>query len=385
MAIYLRCPNCRSDQNIKEKICKKCGAKLPRQGKKYIVKVSYHGRSITKSIPNSLEVAREIEAKIKQELISGDYYDRSKQAKQEIKYSDFMEDKYFPYAKEKRSYKDEVGLWKNWIKDIIGNKKIINISSFDIEKIKKTMSAANKAPRTINYALAVVRHSLNKARDWGLFAKENPVDRVKKPTINNKRTRFLTYEEAEMLLNKLQRTNKQLYEMAFLSLYTGMRAGEIFNLKWQDVDFKNGIIYIRDPKNKADRVAYMTADIKEMLDSKFNKKAQQDDYIFKGVKGKKITEISKTFAITVNRLGLNDGITDKRNKVVFHTLRHTFASWLAIQGTPIYTIKELMGHKSLAMTERYSHLAPDTKREAIKKLKQIGNSKNVVKLPSRNS
>ena len=65
----------------------------------------------------------------------------------------------------------------------------------------------------------------------------------------------------------------------------------------------------------------------------------------------------------INKLDFNDGITDSRDKVVFHTLRHTFASWLAIQGTPIYTIKELMGHKTLAMTERYSHLIPDAKRE----------------------
>ncbi len=70
----------------------------------------------------------------------------------------------------------------------------------------------------------------------------------------------------------------------------------------------------------------------------------------------------------MERLGLNDGIDDPRDKVVFHTLRHTFASWLAIQGTPILTLKELMGHKSLAMTERYAHLMPDVKREAIKGL-----------------
>ena len=70
----------------------------------------------------------------------------------------------------------------------------------------------------------------------------------------------------------------------------------------------------------------------------------------------------------VKALSLNDGITDPRDRVVFHTLRHTFASWLAIQGTPIYTIKELMGHKTLAMTERYSHLIPDAKRQAVKGL-----------------
>ena len=61
----------------------------------------------------------------------------------------------------------------------------------------------------------------------------------------------------------------------------------------------------------------------------------------------------------------NNGVTDPRQKITFHTLRHTFASWLAINGTPILTIKELLGHQSLAMTERYSHLSPDHKRQAV--------------------
>jgi integrase len=68
---------------------------------------------------------------------------------------------------------------------------------------------------------------------------------------------------------------------------------------------------------------------------------------------------------TKRRCRVNVGITERRQKVTFHTLRHTFASWLAIQGTPILAIKELLGHKSLAMTERYSHLIPDMKREAV--------------------
>ena len=89
--------------------------------------------------------------------------------------------------------------------------------------------------------------------------------------------------------------------------------------------------------------------------------------------------VSDTFARTVDELGLNntgeviqdkDGndipvrITDARQKVVFHTLRHTFASWLVQQGTPLYTVAELMGHSTLEMSRRYSHLAPDTLRKA---------------------
>ena len=92
------------------------------------------------------------------------------------------------------------------------------------------------------------------------------------------------------------------------------------------------------------------------------------ELLFKDSNGNRITKISHTFFRAVNKLGLNNNIIDPRDKVVFHTLRHTFASWLAINGTPIYTIKELMGHKTLAMTERYSHLIPDAKREAVERV-----------------
>jgi len=67
----------------------------------------------------------------------------------------------------------------------------------------------------------------------------------------------------------------------------------------------------------------------------------------------------------VDSIGLNDGVDDPRQRVVFHTLRHTFASWLAMSGTDIYTIKELMRHKTLTMTMRYAHLIPDAKRRAV--------------------
>ena len=101
------------------------------------------------------------------------------------------------------------------------------------------------------------------------------------------------------------------------------------------------------------------------------KRGKPEDYVFPARHGEKIDRISNTFMRAVENLDLNEGITDPRQKVVFHTLRHTFASWLAIQGTPILTIKELMGHQSLAMTERYSHLSPDHKKQAVEGIERV--------------
>ena len=116
------------------------------------------------------------------------------------------------------------------------------------------------------------------------------------------------------------------------------------------------------------RQAYFTAEIKAMLEER--KRQAKDDaspLVFPDRNGRLQKSVSDTFDRVINELGWNKDV-DPLQKVVFHTLRHTFASWLAIQGTPLYTIKELMGHKSIAMTERYAHLIPDQKREAVIKL-----------------
>jgi integrase len=147
-----------------------------------------------------------------------------------------------------------------------------------------------------------------------------------------------------------------------------MRADECFSLLWGHVDFDQGLLHVADPKGGPPRDVYMTERVREMLQAK--KEGGKADLVFKARHGDKIPEASKSFLRTVNKLGLNDGIEDRRQKVMFHTLRHTFASWLAIQGTPILEIKELLGHATLAMTERYAHLIPDQKRMSIVRMEK---------------
>jgi len=76
----------------------------------------------------------------------------------------------------------------------------------------------------------------------------------------------------------------------------------------------------------------------------------------------------EAFTEAVEELGLNEGISDRRQKLVPHSLRHTFASWLVQAGTPLYTVSQLMGHTNIKMTMRYAHLAPDNKRAAARVL-----------------
>ena len=107
-----------------------------------------------------------------------------------------------------------------------------------------------------------------------------------------------------------------------------------------------------------------------MFEARKSSEAKPNDLIFTDDGGRSLRSAPSFFKTAVRHLNFNQGVDDRSQKVVFHTLRHTFASWLAIQGSTLLEIKELLGHKTTLMTERYSHLIPDRKRAAVMRLAQ---------------
>jgi integrase len=176
-----------------------------------------------------------------------------------------------------------------------------------------------------------------------------------------------------------------VHDQALVSLHCGLRAGEVFALTWADVDMKRGVLTLRDTTSGRPRAASMTGAVTNMLAQR--KRHARAERVFPSETGARIGQISQTFGKTVKALGLNDDVADSRQKVVFHTLRHTFASWLAEQGTDLYTIQQLMGHQSFAMVQRYAHLSPDTLRRAVRALetgmRRATATGNVVRLGER--
>lgn len=247
------------------------------------------------------------------------------------------------------------------------------------------MADAGRAPRSAHYCLAVVRQVYNHARRLDVFSGDNPVSKVKKPTEDNRRLRFLSHDEATKLLEALKEKSQDVHDMALLSLHCGLRAGEVFSLTWSDIDKSFSMLTLRNTKSGKTRVVYSTEKVTSMLQRRL--KNATGELVFPAKSGGKVKQISDSFDRAVASVGLNHGITDSRQKVVFHTLRHTYASWLVAMGTDLYTVKELMGHGSLAMTERYAHLAPDKLQRAVRQLddnlKEQGSDEKVVKLKQK--
>ncbi len=284
----------------------------------------------------------------------------------------------------KKTWLREQSLFKHWIQPVIGKLRLLDIAPIHFERIKSNMKATSKrenwgglSARSISYCLAVCRQVFNYGRKQDHFHGDNPVSKVKKPVADNRRMRFLTHQEAQILLDEIRVHSVSTYRITLISLHCGLRFGEIAGLMWQDLNFQDDTILIRNPKNGQTRVAFLTDAVKTMFLEMEPGKA--GDFVFQNTgKNERMSQIPDTFMKAVNKLGLNKNVEDARLKVVFHTSRHSFASWLVADGTDLFTVRELLGHKSIAMTERYSHLSPDTLRKAFNSLESARSQSKVI-------
>jgi integrase len=276
--------------------------------------------------------------------------------------------KYHEWAKvNKKSYVDDKSRCDNYLSPRFDSKRLSEISTFDLERLKSDIIKKGLSAKTVTHVLTLFRAIINKAILWGLWDGANPVKGLEMPTVKNKRDRYLSYEQADILLQELKQVSQKVHDIALIALHTGMRFGEIVNLKLQDIEWDNGTLNVADPKNEEPRKAYMTPTVKTVVKEMVDRRPGmiRDDFIFLARQGKPITEVSDTFKRVVDKLGFNRGVKDPRQKICFHSLRHTFASWMIKQGENLNTVKELLGHKSIKMTERYAHLCEDSKQKAV--------------------
>ncbi|WP_066355272.1 tyrosine-type recombinase/integrase [Aliarcobacter skirrowii] len=253
--------------------------------------------------------------------------------------------------------------YKNHILPFFKDYDFENISREDITKFTSTLKSkkvirTNKplAVKTINDILnilkAITKYALNNDLLKNDFTKYiNLFD------IDNVRERFLSKEEIHLLYDET-REDETIYLFFKLALNTGARLATLQNICKKDIDLSNNLLTLKDFKNNTTYKAFLTDDLNKLLESK-TKNLGLNDKIFKTTQELK----ARTILNNLFNIGINED--DRKNRVVIHTLRHTFASHLAINGTPIYTIQKLMNHKDIKMTMRYAKLALDSGREAI--------------------
>ena len=269
----------------------------------------------------------------------------------------------------------EKSLFKKWIDPVIGKLPLKDIAPVPhIQQIKKNMTDSKKSLRSTQYALAVVRQVFVFAREHNNYTGTIPtsykITKIKK--FDNQRVAFLSHEQADLLLETLKTRSTTWYHISLLSLHTGARAGELFNLKWGNVNLDAGIITLLDTKNGKTRHCHTTKDVHAMLTERGP--GMKDDYVFSSTRKRKnsdkkkgkITEVSHTFDDVVEQLKFNEGVKDRRQRIVFHSLRHTFASWLVQSGVSLYVVQKLLGHEQISQTQRYSHLNKGNIEDALK-------------------
>ena len=213
----------------------------------------------------------------------------------------------------------------------------------------KSKRANNVSNASVNRELACIKSMYNTAIRLG-YTMDNPVKKVKMLKEPPGRVRYLTKEEIKRLLDNCA---CHLEPIVITALNTGMRKGEIFGLRWQDVDFSNRRLIIQNSKNNEKRIIPMNKAVKKSLKEVYKEKYKKSEVF-------NIKDCRRSFKTALRKAGIEN--------FRFHDLRHTFASHLAMSGANLRTIQTLMGHKDITMTLRYSHLCQSYLEGAVKNL-----------------
>jgi integrase len=246
------------------------------------------------------------------------------------------------------------------------------ISAFDLERYKRARIATGVTVM-VNRELACLRALYNRCREWGKYDGDNPAARVKALRESAGRIRFLEpAEEAALLASAAE----PLRTMVLVGVHAGLRLqSEALTLRWPDVDLKRGLVTVQAAyaKSGKTRSVPLNRPLRAALAALRERAPKAAEYVFARRDGSPYRSIRTTFQTACRRAGLKD--------VTPHVLRHTFASRLAMAGVDPRTIQELGGWSSLAMVERYTHLSPTHKAEAVERIAQ--NSPTLSTTPNR--
>ena len=276
-----------------------------------------------------------------------------KEQKSPVKFKDFVKMFIENYSKvNKQSWKDDFYRLRKCV-SFFKNIYLHELTPLDIEKFK-LVKLDEITKTTINHYLKVLKRLFNIAIEWG-YAKENPVKQVKFYSEKDTQKERILTEEEEIRL--LEAASGHLRLILVVALNTGMRRGEILNLTWNRIDLEKRLIQVVNTKSGRNRVIPINDVLFEVLSGM----GKRSEYIFHNPEtGRPYKTVRRSFETACRRAKI-EGLR-------FHDLRHTFASRLVERGVDIVRVKELLGHSSVKITERYTHSNQEERRKAVELL-----------------
>lgn len=270
------------------------------------------------------------------------------------------------------------------------NTPLKDITAWNVEKWKTARLKAGIKPTTVNRDIAELKSVLSKAMEWSEIS-EHPLSRVKPAKVDNSPdVRYLTKDEEKRLRSSLierdkrikterasannHRSNrgyplypdlfKQVYAdyltpMVLLSINTGLRRGEVFNLHWEDINFDTNVLTVKGPKAKSGNTRHIPLNT-EAQKALHDWKPKESGLVFPNKDGNPLDNIKKSWGTLLKE--------SKITKFRWHDLRHHFASRLVMACVDLNTVRELLGHSDIKTTLRYAHLAPEHKAEAVERI-----------------
>jgi len=267
---------------------------------------------------------------------------------------DRLWEEYKSQRNDSRNLQIDEGRYKRYLKDKFKNKEPHEIIQLDIDRLR--MKLLKKiSPQSVKHILSLLKRIDNFGVKKGLC--DGMPFKIEMPVVNNLTTEDLTPEQLERLLIAIEQdTHLHAKNMMKLAMYTGLRRGELFKLKWKHIDFERGFIKIVDPKGGPDQTIPLNDPARDLLNSH---PKEGSPYVFPGQGGRQRATIHKP----VNRIKKRAGLPEDFRPL--HGLRHFFASTAASSGeVDMYHLQKLLTHKSPVMTQRYAHLRDGSLKKA---------------------
>lgn len=275
---------------------------------------------------------------------------------------------YFEERSDAKDAKHAQQRFNKWFPNTLGKEALEDINIHQIRELREEM-AETLAPKTLNNLFALSRAIWTHGIDREHTSIANPFAKLKRLPIDNERLRYLNKSESDLLLNKVKES-PTLWLFCALSLTTGGRLATILSIKKRHIHFENKTISLLNHKAGRTYLGHIHPIVENALRDRC-KHLKADDNIFLEPNGiaPSTRAIQGRLRPILNKL-FNVGIPedDRQNRVVIHTLRHSFASNLVARGTDLYVVKELMDHATIKVTERYAHLAPNAGKSHVERL-----------------